>query len=691
MSATRLSDCVFKPASVALVGASGDPKKTTARPFQFLQQHGYQGRVHVVNPRQKEVFGHSTVPSIEDLPETPDHAYILLNTDGAMEAARHCAKRGVPVVSILASGFSESGAEGLAREQELRALVRETGTRIIGPNCLGVVNTHNGMSLTANAAFFEPKLDPGRFMLVSQSGSMLGSLLSRAQDRGLGFSRIVSVGNEVDMDIGTLSMGSVEDPEVEGFLLFLETIRQAESLTEFAAAAHAAGKPVLAYKLGRSLEGQELAVSHTGAMLSDDSVADTFLRDNGIARVTHLESLFESAPLFAGWSKTPRKRGTVGVVTTTGGGAAMVVDQLGVEGVSVVGPTEGTLSKLAEAGLEVSPGRIIDLTLAGANYDAMTAALKVLRNAEEFDVLIIVIGSSARTMPQQTIQPILDGEDNDKPLAVFVVPEAPHALRLMADAGIPAFRTPESCADAVGAFLDVRVPRLPGRMVAAYEGERNSLSEKAAMDLFADLGVPVAQSLEIDVTAALPEDLPFSYPVVAKALSEELSHKTEAGGVVLDIKGPEELRAAVESISRNVRERAGIAVEQILIAPQVKGVTDLLLGYADDPQVGPVVILSQGGVLAELSKERIIRLAPVDEATALEMVDSLTIAPMLKGYRGGARADIEALVRTIVAFSQIAEHPKRAILEAEINPLSVQVEGAGVIPLDALAVVASDR
>ncbi|MFD1380252.1 CoA-binding protein [Fodinicurvata halophila] len=351
MRATRLSDCVFKPASVALVGASGDPNKTTARPFQFLQKHGFQGRIHVVNPRQKEVFGHPTVPSIEDLPETPDHAYILLNTDGAMEAARYCAERGVPVVSILASGFSESGAEGLAREQELRALVRETGTRIIGPNCLGVVNTHNGMSLTANAAFFEPRLDPGRFMLVSQSGSMLGSLLSRAQDRGLGFSRIVSVGNEVDMDIGTLSMGSVDDPEVEGFLLFLETIRHAESLTQFAAAAHAAGKPVLAYKLGRSSEGQELAVSHTGAMLSDDNVADTFLRDNGVARVTHLESLFESAPLFAGWSKAPRRRGTVGVVTTTGGGAAMVVDQLGVEGISVVGPTEGTLSKLAEAGL----------------------------------------------------------------------------------------------------------------------------------------------------------------------------------------------------------------------------------------------------------------------------------------------------------------------------------------------------
>lgn len=690
VTTASLSDLVFRPRSVAVVGASADPTKTSSRPVRFLQQHGFQGKVHVVNPRQPEVFGVPTVASVDDLPQVPDHAYILLNTEGAMDAVQRCVALGVPVVTVLASGFGEAGPEGKARERVLRDLARNSGTRILGPNSLGVVNTHNGLTLTANAAFAEGMLTPGRFMLASQSGSMLGAVLSRGQARGIGFSRLVSVGNEVDLDVGTLCSASVDDPDVDGFLLFLETIRHSENLAAFAARAHAAGKPIIAYKLGRSDEGRELAVSHTGAMLTAEDVADAFLKDNGIARVTHLESLFEAAPLFAGWATAQRSQGTVGVVTTTGGGGAMVIDQLGLQGTKVVGPSPETLRALAGVGIDVGPGRLIDLTLAGANYDAMTAALGVLRNAAEFDALITVIGSSARTMPHQTIQPILDSQDTGKAFATFVVPDAPDALRIMAAAGIPAFRTPEACADAVGAFLDVRPPRVAPRPVRAAAAERRTLSETASLELFASLGVPVPEVVEFDVREGPPAVLPFGYPVVAKALSNDLSHKTDAGGVVLGISGPEDLSEAAGLIVRTVRARAGVEVARILVEPMVRGITELLIGYSDDPQVGPVITISSGGVLAELSKERILRLAPVDEATAREMIEALPAAAVLNGYRGGQKGDVAALARAIAAFSRMAEDPRRAVLEAEINPLCVLPEGQGVVALDALAVVAVD-
>jgi acyl-CoA synthetase (NDP forming) len=334
-------------------------------------------------------------------------------------------------------------------------------TRLLGPNSIGLVNLHHRMILTANAAFVEPDLPRGGIFVASQSGSMLGAILSRGRQRGLGFAGLVSVGAEVDLDVGSICASTLDDPNVTCYLLFLETLRRADALRNFAAGAAARGKPVIAYKLGRSPEAAELALSHTGALAGEDDVAGAFLRDCGIARVDTLDGLVEAParlcrlPIRRAGSRKP----VVGVVTTTGGGAAMVVDQLGIRGVSVEAPSAATRARLESAGIATGHGRIIDLTLAGVKPAVMSAALDAMTRAPEYDLVVAVAGSSSRFQPELAVQPIVETARDAAHIAAFCVPEAPQALAMLAEAGVPSFRTPEACADAIASAFSRRVPR----------------------------------------------------------------------------------------------------------------------------------------------------------------------------------------------------------------------------------------
>src|SRR5581483_7592427 len=249
-SPKTLAQVLLAPRSVAIIGQSNDATKTAGRPLKYLRQAGYAGRVYPVNPRRDEVLGERAWPSLAALPETPDHAYIVASTEATMEAIEECAHAGVPVVTALANGFSETGAEGVAREARIREIGAKSGTRIVGPSSLGVVDLRHKAFLTANAAFDEPDLPVGRIFAASHSGGMIGTFLSRGKARGIGFAGLVSVGNEVDLSIGEICAATLDDPGIDGYLLFLETLRKADHLRAFAIEAAARGKPVLAYKLG---------------------------------------------------------------------------------------------------------------------------------------------------------------------------------------------------------------------------------------------------------------------------------------------------------------------------------------------------------------------------------------------------------------------------------------------------------
>ena len=689
MSTETLTRALLHAETVALVGASADPNKNTGRPQRFLKTHGFQGRVIPINPNRNEVQGLRAYPSLADAPGPIDHAFIMVPAPHVPAVITDCAAAGVLVCTIYTDGFAETGAAGKALQEEIVQIARDAGMRLIGPNSMGVINTRAGMTLTINAFLEKPELKTGRIGVISQSGSVIGTMMSRGAARGIGFSSLVSIGNECDVGVGELLGLMVDDPETDAALLFLEGIRDAHVLAANARRAFDVGKPVIAYKLGRSDVGRELAVSHSGAIAGPDASVDAFFRHHGILRVDMLETLFELPPLIMNARPTRGRR--VAVVTTTGGGSAMVVDRLGAAGLELVPPSAKLKARMADFGLDLGNRRVIDLTMAGTGKGVYGAALEVLLNEHDLDAVVAVVGTSAQFHPEVAVQPIIEAPKTGKPLAVFLVPQADHSLTLLKDAGIAAFRTPEACADGVRALVDWRTPALqpdPGplsdaaRLLAQADGD--SLSELDAAAVFAAIGVPMAPTAILnDPSAALDTDMTF--PVAAKVLSPDLPHKTEAGAVALNISDRAALTEQAQIIWDAAHAHAPDAqLDGILVQPMVSGLAEVLVGYRRDPETGPVVVLGIGGVLAEVYGDATVRPAPVDTATAREMINEVRGLAPIRGYRNMPKGDLDALAGVVAAVSRLAAIERPCILEAEINPLCVAKAGAGVLAVDAL-------
>jgi len=685
-----LRQALLSPRAIAIIGQSNDAGKTAGRPLKYLRQAGYAGRIYPVNARRESVLGERAWPSLAALPERPDHAYIVAPTEGVVAAVDECSRAGVAVATILADGFAEAGAAGAKRIAQLRDTCARTGLRLVGPSSLGVVNLRDKVLITANAAFAEPDLPVGKIFAASHSGSLIGALVSRGKARGIGFAGLVSVGNEVDLSLGEICAATLDDPDTDGYVLFLETMRHAEALRAFAVAAAARGKPIVAYKLGRSTAARELAVSHTGALAGEDDVAAAFLADCGIARVNTFDGLIEALPLVARVRVEPKRaRPRVGVVTTTGGGATMVIDRIATNGIAVEGPSAATLERLAQAGIKVAPARLVDLTTAGTRYDVMKPALDVLLAAPEFDLVLAVVGSSARFHPELAVQPIIDSAGTEKPLAAFLVPEAPEALQKLSAGGIPSFRTPEACADAVVAAFRRRAakPIVARRQTPARDGR--VLDELEAGALLDRLGIARVPAVALSADTTRPPDLPFAYPVAVKVLSAEILHKTDVGGVVLNVRDASGVLDAIAAIGKSLRtRRPELRLDRVLIQPMTSGVDEVLVGYRVDPDVGPLVMVAAGGALTEIFRDRSLRLAPVDLAEAQAMIGEVQRLKTLAGFRGRPAGDVAALAQAIVALSRLAEMEEPMVAEAEINPLIVKPQGQGVVAVDALVKLA---
>ncbi len=692
-----LFSALFEPRRVALIGASSDVTKTTSRPQRFLRKHGFTGEILPVNPSRSEILGEAAYKDLDSIPGEIDHAYILLNGAAAVRALADCGRRGVKVASILAGGFADAGAAGASLQDELSTVVRETGIRLVGPNSIGTVSTDPAMALTANAAFAVEKLRSGTWAVVSQSGSLIGALLSRADARGIGFSRLISVGNEVDLAVGEIADLLVDDPKTKAILLFMETLRDGDRLARAARRAHEADKPVIVYKLGRSDIGQELAKSHTGAIAGSDATFDAFCRRHGIARVSMFESLIDVPSLLIGHAKARRGGRRVSVATTTGGGAAMVVDSMAMAGLDIVGPPRNLVEWLKPQGIAAGDGRLVDLTLAGAKPEIVAGTIDRLLADDGNDAVIFVVGSSAQFNPELAVEPLLRFAGSAKPFAVALTPSAETSLALLTAAGVPAFRHPESCAEAMALCLlrtpPQPVPRLAEPAVdaiAALEaGRASGFDERRAADFFAALGVPMAKSVAVPdvrrVAAAVGE---VGSPVVLKILSVDIPHKTEAGGVALGIPDEQTAAVAAREIEKRVKAHAPAArLQGFLVQKMERGLVEVILGYRRDPLVGPTVTMGLGGVLAEIYKDASTRLAPVDESEAMEMIGEVKGLATIRGYRNLPKGDVATLAKTIAAFSALAHKQFADVTEAEINPLLVKRDGEGVVAVDGLVVL----
>lgn len=666
----NLAQALFAPRAVALVGASGDPAKNTARPQRFLRKHGYAGRIVPINPGRSEVLGERAYASIAQAPQGIDHVLVMAPGEAVERALEDCGACGIAVMSVFSDGFADAGAGGMARQMRLAARARELGVRLLGPNSMGVIDIPGRLALSVNAVLEMDTLPEGSASVVSQSGTMLGTLLSRGAARGLGFAKLVSVGNEADLGVGELLELLIEDPRTSVILMFLETVRDAERLAGAARKAHAAGKPLVVYKLGRSSLGEALARSHTGALAGSDAALGAYFRDCGIIRVEFLETLLEIAPLVAG--RAPADLGRVprvAVVTTTGGGAASVVDRLGMYGIETIAPG--------------SDSPIIDLTMA-ATAEKYAAVLDQLTDSAECDGVLACVGSSAQFHPQLAVEPILKAKHGAKPFAAFFTPHAERSLALLAERGIAAFRTPEACADALAAFFAWRPPReRPSSVPIEWPSDlakRGRLDDAQALALFSALGVPVVEWAE---TIAPDHAHRIAYPVAVKIRSPDIAHKTEVGGVALGVASPAEYDECVRSMLAAVAAaQPGARIEGVLVQKMEQGIAEAIVGYRHDPLVGPLVLVGAGGTLAEIYKDTALRLAPVDEHEAMAMIAEVKGLAAIRGYRGLPRGDVVALASAVAAVSRLALVPGQPISDAEINPLVVKSEG--VVAVDGL-------
>ena len=674
---------LIRPRSVAVVGASADPAKLTGRPVSYLRRHGFTGAIYPVNPRVTSIGDLACFPDVASLPEAPDAAIVLLGAKSAAAAVAALAAKGCGAAVVLAGGFGETGAAGAERQAALRAAAGSM--RVLGPNTIGLVNLTDHITLSATGALELEGLQAGRVAVVSQSGGIMGSLLSRAADRGLGLSKLIATGNEVDVDLADCIDFLVEDPATSVIALYMEGLRDPAKFRHAAARAAAAGKQLVVFKVGRSEFGARSAVSHTGALAGADRMYDALFRQLGVIRATNFVDLLDIPAALVTGRRPAGNR--VAVLTSTGGAGTLVADSCGMAGLDVPLPDAATAEKIAALqpdDPDAAGRNPVDVTLAGLQPALFRTAISALLESPSFDAVVVIAGSSALADPSLVADAVFECQGtSSKPLLVYVSPHAPQLVAMLNRGGVPAFSTPESCATVLAAMQPRPAPTapLPTALADWSALPHGPLDEAESKQLFARFGIQSVREVVVSPGAPVHG---FHGPVVVKLLSRHVLHKSEVGGVKVGV-APDGVGAAIEAMNASLQSR-GIIPEGFLVQEMVRGGVEMILGFHRDPQLGPAVLLGLGGVTAELFEDVSIRLLPIGRSDAEAMVGELKARKLLAGFRGAPPADVPALVDAVLAFAGLAESLGARLVEAEINPLFVLPKG--VRAADGLVVLA---
>ena len=446
---------LFRPKSVAIIGASADPDKTAGRPLQFLRKHGFSGDIWPVNPRSTDIDGMRCYASIDDLPGIPDAAMILLGPAGTEDAARQLSALGTSVAIVLAGGYGETGPAGVKRQAALSMAADQM--RILGPNTIGLLNLREGITLSASGALDTEHLTAGSIGVISQSGGILGSLLSRAAAKGIGLSHLAATGNEGDLEVCDILEWMIGEDNTSVITLYLEGLRDTKRFAKLSKLAKRAGKHLVVYKVGRSEAGALASASHTGAMAGDDRLYDALFAQCSVVRADRFDDLLDIAMALS-MGKKPRGR-RVGILTSTGGAGGLVADRCGLVGFTTPAPSRKTATRLAALFSHVgftADRNPIDLTLAGLTPEIVGGSITALLEANEYDVVIPIVGSSGVGRPELVADPVIETVKNtSKPLIVYCSPDAPAILHRLNSAGVPTYAAPESCGDALEALLKI--------------------------------------------------------------------------------------------------------------------------------------------------------------------------------------------------------------------------------------------
>lgn len=672
-------DALFTPRTVAVLGASRHPEKLGHRLLRNLLDYGFAGAVYPVNPSGEAILGLAAVPEVGALPDGLDLALVSLPAGAVVDAVRALGAKGCRVAVVLASGFGESDTSGSAREAELRTIARRSGMRLVGPNCMGVVSPAARLN---GSYFWEVPARPGPLSFVSQSGAYGGLFFREVRERGLGVAKFLSIGNQADLALEEVLAWLGEDPETGAIALFVEAIGDGRAFVE-AARRVTAKKPVIALKAGRTEAGRRAAGSHTGALAG---VYETYLaafEAAGIVTARETEGLFDGLVALAAQGDRPPEDEALAILTISGGPAVVAADAAEASGLRVPELPDRVRRALRQDlpafGADRNP---VDMTPQIAPARFARAIRTVLESSEVSGALAVNVGLDR---PEFAEAVLAASAATGKPV-VACLADVPDVAAALVEGGVPCLPTPERAVGAYRALVThARLRRRPAPILPrprapalALEGE-GPLGPEAARALLEAYGVPVPrEGAAASAEEAMRVAAEVGFPVVVKTALPGLLHKSEAGGVVLDVRTQEELREAC----RTLAARFGDA--RVLIQEQVGPGLELIVGGRQDPRFGPVILVGLGGTLAEALREVAVRLAPLAPGDAQAMLEEGRVGALLQGGRGRPPADRKALAAVVEAVGQLLwEHPE--VRELDLNPLIVR--GERVVAVDALLIV----
>jgi acyl-CoA synthetase (NDP forming) len=677
---------LFAARSVAIVGASSDPTKITGRPLAYMLARGYAGELYPVNPARSQVQGLRAYPSLSAIGKPVDLAIVGTAADQVETVIREGISVGVKAFVVFSSGFAEIGDEGRLLQERLRALSREHGVAILGPNCLGLANSATGLIASFTTALESAPLQRGRFAFVSQSGALGAYWLDIVLRSGLGFSQWISTGNECDVDAAEAIDFLVDDPDTGVIGLYLEDIRDTLAFRRALQRAAQAGKPVIAMKSGRSQAGAQAAASHTGALAGDDTLYDACLRQGGALRVDSLSSMIDAARLYL-FDSAP-KGSRLAVMSVSGGAGVLIADESEKLGMTL--PTFAVSTCDALRPLLPSfarPANPLDLTgNVVQNTASISKALAAVAQDPNVDAIVLFVGlmhsiaqafTDALTSARQHIR---------QPIVVIWMGAMPESVAVVEAARIPVFADIPQAMRALAAARQLAELQAGARNAqqAAHLSLPRSTTSRALSEwdgkqlLSGQSAVGVPQGVLVAADARLPS-LP-RWPLAAKLQSPELLHKSDAGGVILRIESEAALEQAIHRL-RQVGHDLNLKVQGVLVEQMVPFDHELVLGLRRDPRFGALLTVGRGGVEVELDPDAITRLLPLAAPEIEAMLLGLRSAKLLQGFRGRPAADLPALATRIAALCDwfLAQ---AALTEIEINPLAVR--GGEAWALDAL-------
>ncbi|MGV6875238.1 acetate--CoA ligase family protein [Pseudochelatococcus sp. B33] len=693
-------ETILNPRSVAVIGASKDPTKYGSRVIAQLLKFDFGGEIVPIHPKETEIMGLRAVAHIAEAPGPVDLALLSVGPQLVVDICRECAAAGVGCCIIVTTGFAEADADGRARQEELMRIARETGMRILGPNCMGLIIPSRNLALCSSVVFDDNGLLPGQIGLISQSGGLMVSLYDRARTDGIGFSRCVSLGNQADLEACDFLEAMIADAQTHAICLYMEEFKDLRRFVRLAGACGRANKPLFLYKAGRTDAGVSAAMSHTASVAGSYDVLRSVCEQHGVILMDDPDDMIRAADLLIRCGMPGE--GDVGLVSTSGGSLTIAADKLAENGLGLAEPGEGTRSRLLDHLLPAYARNPVDfggVHAASGRMDAVAGACSGVLAADERVAAVIAALNTSRPYTEICAEVAEALAASGKPFVLWFTPgaAADGARAYCRSRGLPFFDSLDRAVRVLRAVMTYGEMRragplcvgersAPKRPPAGLSDLQGRLTEPEAKGLVKAFGVPVVAGhfcANLDEACAAAATL--GYPVAMKAVCRDLIHKSDVGAVKINIVDEAGLHRAWEAV------RAGVAtalpdapIDGVLVESMFDADVELLVGIRNEPGLGPVIAVGAGGTLVELLADVQIALAPVSRETAMAMLRKLRIWPLLDGWRGRPRIALEAVAEAIVRMGDVAQALDSRLVDLEVNPLMANASGVAAIDVRAL-------